>query len=200
MKKLMFAALAVAGMSAVAAEGFNPDAAVAVEKIQLTLKAVNTNALASVKLNGFVFTDTNQFQKAYVWSKAEADMTGQDHEWLVTNKAQKVKKISLKKVSKLENLGAYNAEIFLGQKKSGKSVNFDKGYVGYGSGSVSAWADLVKGNLKAKESVSGNIVNQAERKYGTWKLSFDKADTKLLSEGWTVKDILGKAKVEFWDL
>lgn len=194
MKKLMVAALAVAGMSAFAAD-FAP---VAVEKIQMTLKQVNQAKVDSVKYNGFVFWDKTGATKTVVWDKNSKAM-------IPTNCTETAfgKNVKLKKVYKTVDLGAYDADIFAGQKKSGKYITFgegDKGYIGYGAGSVAAKADLMKGTLTIKESVSGNLVNKNERMYGTWKLSFDKSTTKNLAGKYTIKDVLVKNKVEFWDL
>ena len=193
MKKLMFAALAVAGMSAVAAD-FAP---VAIEKVQFSLKQVNKEKVDSVKYNGFIFWGAKEGEmKAVVWDKNSKNM-------IPTNCTEKAfgKDVKLKKVYSLVDLGAYDADIYVGNKKSGKYITFDKGYVGYGSGSVAAKADLMKGSLTIKESVSGNVVNKDDRKYGTWKMSFDKSTTKKLDgKTITIKDVLVKNKVEFWDL
>ena len=191
MKKLMFAALAVAGMSAVAAD-FAP---VAIEKVQFTLKQVNKAKVDSVKYNGFVFWDKDGNAKPIIWDKNSKSM-------IPTNCTEKAfdKDVNIKKVYQKVDLGAFDTDIFVGDKKSGKYITFDKGYVGYGSGSVAAKADLMKGSLSIKESVSGNVVNKDGRIYGTWKMSFDKSTTKKLEGKYGIKDVLVKNKVEFWDL
>lgn len=196
MKKLMFAALAVAGMSAFAAD-FAP---VAIEKLTLNLKQVNKAKVDSVKYNGFVFWDANGNTKAVVWDKNSKAM-------IQTNCTEKAfgKDVKIKKVYKLVELGDFEARIDSGDKKQGKAIAFGNGYLGYGSGSALISADLVKGDItKIKESISGNMVNVNEkdgRMYGTWKLSFDKSTSKKLDgKTITIKDVLVKNKVEFWDL
>ena len=196
MKKLMFAALAVAGMSAVAAD-FAP---VAIEKVQFSLKQVNAAKVDSVKYNGFIFWGANAGEmKAVVWDKNSKNM-------IPTNCTEKAfgKDVKLKKVYKTVNLGEYFARIDDGDKKQGKGIQFGQDYLGYGSGSAVISADLVKGDItKIKESISCNMVNVNEkdgRMYGTWKMSFDKSTTKKLDGKVTIKDVLVKNKVEFWDL
>ena len=198
MKKLMFAALAVAGMSAVAAEEFVP---VAVEKVQLSLKQVNSNKVDSVKYNGFIFWDTNGVKKAVVWANNSKSM-------IETNTTEKAfgKDVRLKKVYRTVNLGEYDHRIDAPKdnKKQGKAIWFGDSYLGYGSGSAVIDADLVKGDLKKiKESVSGNMVNinkKDGRMYGTWKMTFDKSTSQKLDGKVGIKDVLVKNKVEFWDL
>ena len=195
MKKLMFAALAVAGMSAVAAD-FAP---VAIEKIQFSLKQVNKAKVDSVKYNGFVFWDANGNTKAVVWDKNSKNM-------IATNGQETAfgKTVKFKKVYQTVNLGEYDARIDNGDKKQGKAIAFGDSYLGYGSGSAIISADLIKKNITGvKESISGNLVNVNEkdgRMYGTWKMSFDKSTTKKLDGKVTIKDVLVKNKVEFWDL
>ena len=188
MKKLMFAALAVAGMSAVAAD-FKP---VAVEKLTLSFKQVNKEKVESVKYNGFVFTSDKGEQKAVIWNK-KAQLA------CVTNETAFGKSVNLKKVYEIVPpyvVADYATEIFSGAKKAGKSISFAKDYVGYGSGTYAAGT----GFLIEKESISGNIVNQKTREYGTWKLAYDKSTVKKLEGKYTIKDVLVKNKVEFWDL
>ena len=203
MKKLMFAALAVAGMSAVAAD-FAP---VAIEKVQFSLKQVNAAKVDSVKYNGFIFWGANAGEmKAVVWDKNSKAM-------IQTNCTEKAfgKDVKIKKVYQTVDLGDFEARIDSGDKKQGKAIAFGNGYLGYGSGSALISADLVKGDItKIKESISGNMVNVNKtdkdkdkdgQMYGTWKLSFDKSTSKKLDgKTITIKDVLVKNKVEFWDL
>ena len=229
MKKLMFAALAVAGMSAVAdntnetvVADFKP---VVAEKLQISVKSVDptTEKVASTKINGFVFTDTNGVKQVYTWTKAlnTKEPTGLVYEWTAGDGKQKIKT----KAGKIYDLTPLGRELkygcrfdeLKGGKKQGKAIVFqdpsDKDsagkatfmhWAGYGSGSAlyetlsTPHKDSIVG---AKESISGNIVkfNEDGGVYGTWKMSLDKGTTKLLANGWTVKDVLGKNKVEFWD-
>ena len=195
MKKLMFAALAVAGMSAFA----ETNDYVAVEKLTLSLKAITTNEskVVSEKINGFIFTKADGSREVYTWVKGVAAMPeGATNNW----QAADGKKIKVTKAYPLVDLGAYKAGNIVSTKdakKQGKKITFDKGYVGFGAGSYKAGT----GFLIEKESISGNIVAGDLCKYGTWKVSYDKSTTKLMTDKkWTVKDVLGKNKVEFWDL
>ena len=194
MKKLMFAALAVAGMTAFADTN---ETFVAAEKIQLTLKTVDKEKLNSVKLNGLVFIKEDLSVKVVTWGK-ETIAKADEH------KCKDGKVIKNKKFYVPVNLGAYDAKFYMeGQKKQGKAISFGKDYIGYGSGSIVGTAstdDKVARNY-TKESVSGNIVNQATRQYGTWKMSLDKSTGKLLKEKkYSMEDVLAKNKVEYWDL
>ena len=197
MKKLMFAALAVAGMSAFA----ETNEYVAVEKLTLTLKSITTNEskVVSEKINGFVFTKADGAQEVYTWTKGVADMPA-DVETNNTWKAADGKKIKVARAYPLVDLGAYEAGNVVNTKdatKQGKKITFGNDYVGFGAGSYKAGT----GFLIEKESISGNIVAGDLCKYGTWKVSYDKSTTKLMKEKkWTVKDVLGKNKVEFWDI
>ena len=197
MKKLMFAALAVAGMSAFAEAKY-----VAVEKLALTLKSINPaeTKVVTEKVNGFVFTKADGAQEVYTWTTADklgADEwpDGAEGSW----KSADGKKIKVTKAYPLVNLGEYSeGEVINAKdsKKQGKKIAFGKDYVAFGTGSYAGGT----GFLIAKESISGNIVAADLNKYGTWKVSYDNATTKLMAEkGWTVKDVLGKNKVEFWD-
>lgn len=196
MKKLMIAALAVAGMSAFAAEGFDPNGILAAEKVSLTLKQVNEK-VDSIKYNGFVFWDTNGVTKAYVWDTKD-QLKG---EWKVKLPDAK-KETTVKKAYVLKDLGEYDSEVYTtaASSKQGKSISFGKDYLGYGSGKMLMTIDMLKQKAKVAESVSGNMVNQAEREYGTWKMSYDSSTTKLIQKGYTVKDVLNKNKVEVWEL
>ena len=197
MKKLMFAALAVASMSAIAAENFVP---AAIEKVQLKFKKVGKEKVESVNYNGFVFwKDEKTAPVAVIWDK-------KDQINCVTNVEAFGKNVKLKKVAKTINLGDYSTTLYTSaaNKKQGKGISFGKDYIGYGSGSCTLVGDFLSGEvLKLKESISGNIVNQAEREYGTWKLAFDKSTTKACAYNrdgaYTIKDVLIKNKVEFWD-
>ena len=195
MKKLMFAALAVAGMSAFA----ETNDYVAVEKLTLSLKAITTNEskVVSEKINGLIFTKADGAKEVYTWVKGVAEMPdGATNNW----KTADGKQIKVAKAYPLVDLGAYTEGNIVSSKdakKQGKKIAFDKGYVGFGAGSYKGGT----GFLIEKESISGNIVAGDLNKYGTWKVSYDKSTTKLMKEKkWTVKDVLGKNKVEFWDL
>ena len=199
MKKLMFAALAVAGMSAVAAE-FTPVAkdfkAKAAEKITLTLKQVTDAKLESVKFNGFIFWDNEGNQKVCIWDKNSKKQitTGIPQE--VSTKASK-KPVNLKKVAPLVDLGAYSFDYDPSSKKPGKWLKFGENYQGYGSGSLIVGTDTKI--IYAKESISGNIVSIKDKQYGTWKMSIDNGAKKLFDKEYSVMDILIKNKVEFWE-
>ena len=196
MKKLMFAALAVAACNAFAMKDFQPQA---VEKIQLTLKQVSSNKVESVKYKGFIFwTEGMKDEIAVLWNTKDT---------IPTNGTETAfgKKVSFKKVYKTVNLGEYTSSLFTvsSNKKQGKGISFGKDYIGYGSGTCTLEGDFLQAEIsKIKESISGNMVNQAEREYGTWKLSFDKSTTKAcrgVSQAFNVSDVLKKNKVEFWD-
>ena len=196
MKKLMFAALAVAGMSAFAAENFVPKA---VEKVQLSFKKVSDKStkIESVKYNGFVFwKDANTDPVAVIWNK-------KDQLNCATNVTAFGKSVKLKKVSKTVDLGKFvitSLDSISGGKKQGKGISFGENYKGYGSGSCTLTANVLTGDvLKLKESISGNMVNQDTHEYGTWKLSFDKSTTKNIASTYKISDVLIKNKVEFWD-
>ena len=224
MKKLMFAALAVAGMSAVAADKaeFKP---VVAEKLTISVKTVDPTVtkVATTKINGFVFTDKDGKQQVYTWTKAlnTNEPDGLTYEWTAGDGKTKIKT----KAGKLYDLTTLGRELkygcrfdeIKGGKKQGKAIVFQDAssdatgrstfmhWAGYGSGSAqyttlsTPHKDSIVG---AKESISGNIVKFADNGgfYGTWKMSLDKSTTKNLTEkGWTIKDVLGKNKVEFWD-
>ena len=206
MKKLMVAALAVAGMSAFAADA---QYQAVVEKFQVSVKTCSpSNGLESVKYKGLAFWD---LKDEAAWKDGTPTLVLWDNKtkyqtevkWTEPGKAKettfKAGKLNVGYVAPCEL-----TDLFASMKK-GKVAKMGQGIVladmkgnefqGYGSGKRTmadkASATAISG------TIAGNIVSLDAKSYGTWKISFDKSSTKLvLEKKYAMEDILFKNKVE----
>ena len=205
MKKLMIAALAVAGMSAFAADA---NYKAVVEKFQITVKAAQSNAVESIKMKGFAFWDYNATTgladqpTLVLWNtKDKVNAKAKPLVWKDPANGKE------KKITSYYNgyvTPCKFTDLFVTVKK-GKPGTAGQGieigpFVGYGTGKrtmadkAGATTDLLK---LISGSIAGNIASTAARSYGTWKVSFDKSSTKLvLDKGYKMEDVLLKNKVE----
>lgn len=205
MKKLMFAALAVAGMSAFAAD---PEL-VLVDKVQISLKVLKANALESVKYKGFAFWNKGTGneglladQPVFVLWDTKDKMTGEMTRVLPDKKGKETK---VKNPFKGYIVDGKLSELAVATKngkvvKAGQGVTFGTDLAGYGSGKrtmddkAGATTDLLK---ILSGTIAGNIAGVDSKQYGTWKIAFDKSSSKLvLDKKYTMHDILFKNKVE----
>ena len=208
MKKLMIAALAVAGMSAFAADAKYQ---AVVEKFQVSVKTCSpSNGLESVKLKGLAFWDLSD-QAA--WTAGKPTLVLWDSKAKVTPKDPIVWQDPAKAAGKTTKIKTYYpgyvapcelTDLFAAMKK-GKVAKMGQGitladnsgnkYLGYGSGKRTMQDKADKTALSG--TIAGNIVSIDAKSYGTWKIAFDKSSTKLvLEKGYKMEDVLLKNKVE----
>lgn len=192
MKKLMFAAV-VGTLAGVASADLIKveDKPIAVDKVQLKLKAVDQK-LDSVSYSGLLFWKSeNEAPTLYAWNAKTGKMADKEMSYTYSTAAGG-KTIKVKKPFNprfIEQITFDNENVSKDTKKMGvgftMSGNKAGKMVAYGAGKVA------KLFTKKGVSLSGNIVAQEDFAYGTWKLS-----AMTVKDGWTVADVLAKNKVE----